>query len=161
MICSSVVVGTLPDALILEFIVGSLSLRELLVLLECDFLVDAIVVCAVVSYIEFTEAIDEGKVAIAIESSGMPCAESDKVSMIDILNGSCGISEDGGGVGIDRCGARGSVASGEDSIMYDDARGVEFVPYCRIRILVFESVEVVVEDIFAGRISVSVDGHVL
>ena len=73
--------------------------EEVVIFGTCDFGVNGVVVGTVVGHVQFAVAVNEGQVTVAIESADTSCTKGDEVAVMDIIDGGCGIAEDGVDVG--------------------------------------------------------------
>ena len=148
------IVDTRLQALVADFVVSLLTLGESFVLRQVNRILDVIEVRAVVGDVQLSVAIDKRQVAVAIQTADTTTTNGDEVAVIDIVDGSCGIAEHRGGVGIDFGGTRGSVTAGEHSIVDDDAFLVDIClaecrPCCGISRLVAQIVQIGRGNIYA------------
>ena len=102
MVGGAVLICTFLDALILQLIIICLTLRKLVVRFNGDFRRQAVIVRTIVSDVQSTITINEGQVAITVQTTRMSCTQRNQVTMIDIVDGGCGVTEHRSGVGIDR-----------------------------------------------------------
>ena len=147
-------VGTLLQALVADFVVSLLTLGESFVLRQGNRILDVIEVRTVVGDVQLSVAIDKRQVAVAIQTAHTTTTNGDEVAVIDIVDGSCGIAEHRGGVGINLGGTRGGVTAGEHSIVDDDAFLVDIClaegrPCCGISRLVAQIVQIGRGNIYA------------
>ena len=109
--------------------VGALAVGQLVqIVFVGDFLLQSVVVGAVVGHVQLAVAVDERQVAAAVESAGVLGADGDEVAAVDVAHGGRHVAEDGDGVGIDLIGAFVDIAAGEDGIADGDAPVVEGGP---------------------------------
>ena len=76
-----------------------------------------IVVGTVVGDVQFTIAVDEGQVAVTIETTGISCSDGDEVTVIYIMDRSRGIAKNRGGISIQRTTTGCDVTTCEYSIV--------------------------------------------
>ena len=99
-VCRAILICTFLDTLILQLIVICFTFGKLIILFNGDFRRQAIIVGTIVGDVQSTITIDEGQVAIAVQTTRVSCTQRDQVAVIDIVNGCGGITEHGGRVGI-------------------------------------------------------------
>ena len=131
-----------------------------MILVDGDFLADGIVVGAIVCDVQTTVAINEGEVAIAVETAGVTRTQGDEVAVIDVVDGGRGIAEHGIGVGIDLVTTRRHISTSKHSVVDNDTAHIQLFPYCSIGILVLQGVEIFDENILAWCVGMPVDGNV-
>ena len=144
----TVFIYTVFNTLVLQFIIGSLTRRQVVIILNRDFLGNGVVVCTVVGDVQTTVAVDEGQVTIAIQTADMSRTHGNQVAVVGIVEGGRGIAEHRGGVGIDRGRTRCRVTAGKHGVMDDDACAIKTAP-SRIRILITQSVKGVGRHVFS------------
>ena len=101
MVGCAVLIRTFLDALILQLIVIGLTLRKLVVRFNGDFRRQAVIVRTIVRDVQSTITIDKGQVAITVQTTRMSCTQRNQVTVIDIVDGGCGVTEYCSGVSID------------------------------------------------------------
>ena len=138
--------------------VGTLSVVQCFVLLEGDVVGHVVVVGAVVGDVQSAVSVDEGQVAVAVESAGVLGAYGDEVTVVEVAHGCDGVAEHRLSVDVHLIAARRGVAAGEDGVVYDDAVVVQAAPLAGRCALVVQGVEVFHRHIVAGGISFAVDG---
>ena len=158
-IACAVLVGTGHQTLVLQFIVGRLTLGQGPVSVDAYLLVNRVVVGAVVGDVQAAIAVDQRQVAVAIETAYMVRSQGDEVAVVDVVDGGGGIAIDGDGVGIDDR-ALHRVTTGKHGVVDDDAGGIQTIPSVFIILLVPQGVQVFDGRILAGGPIVAVDGHV-
>ena len=84
------------------FIVGLFAWRQRVIGSEGNLLFFVVfyvvVVGTVVGDVQFSVAVNERHVAVAIKAAGMSCTDSNEVTVVNVIDGGCGVAVDGGGV---------------------------------------------------------------
>ena len=127
-------------ALVFKLEVGFLAVAEVAILVKGDLLVESVVVGSVVGNVQLTVAVDDGKVATAVETAGVLGSDGDKVAVVDVAQRCRDVAEHGGGIGIDLVGTDGHVAAGKDGVVYYDA-GIADARPAVVGVFVSECVE--------------------
>ena len=140
-IVCALVVGTLLLTLVLQFVIGRLTVGQCMIFVDTDIFGDMVVVRAIVRDVQATVAVDERQVTITVEAARMTRTDRDEVTVVDIVDGCRGIAEDGGGISIHLVTTRRHVTTGEHGVVDDDTIGVETVPRCCSRGLVLKGVQ--------------------
>ena len=159
MVLRALLILTIRQTGVPEFVVGRLALGQIVILVDGDFLGNGIIVGAVVGDVQLAIAIDKGQVTIAVESAGVAGAQGDEVAVEHIMDRGGGIAEYRCGVGT-RCRGSGRVVTaGKHGIVDGDARVVKEAPQIGIRILVFQLVQLLNRHKVSGGIGGAVDRH--
>ena len=140
---------------ILQLIVGFLAIGQLFIVLQFQGFFQAVIVGAVVVDMQFTEAVDQCEVTVAIETTHLLSAEGDEVVVIDIAQRGCGVAIDGNRVGIEVVTTLGDVSTGKEGVVDGDASGVELFPFLLafiILVSVLQLVQGLHGHVFAFRI---------
>ena len=109
--------GHIVLTLIFQLEVSTLTVREPAVLIDGDGLLQAVIVGAIVGDVQLTVAVNHRKVSTTIDTTGMLGSNGDEVTVIDIVECSCGIAVDGCGIGIGLIIVRRHVTTGEYGIV--------------------------------------------
>ena len=132
----SLIVSTCLYTLVLQFVIGSLSGCQVLILSKGNIIRNVIEVSAVVGDVQTTIAIDKGQVTIAVKTTRMTRTHRDEVAVIDIVDRCRGITIQRGGIGIHLVTTRRHVTTGKDGIMNDDTIHIQAFPSCRGGVLI-------------------------
>ena len=97
-------------------------------MLNSDFLTNTIIVGTIVGDIQSTITIHEGQVTVTIKTTHMVGAQSDEVTVVDIMDRGSSITEDRGGIGKYLIRTCRGVTTGKDSIMNGDTTGIQITP---------------------------------
>ena len=122
MINGIVLVLTLRHTGVVQLVVGCLTIRQFMIVIDGNFLGNAVVVGTIVCDVQLTVAINQRQVTIAIETTRMTGTQRDKVTVIDIIDRGGGIAVYRVDVGSRRNGTELCVTTGKHGIMDDDTR---------------------------------------
>ena len=89
----TILVSTLLQTLIANLIIGCLTSRESLIGFQRNFWVCIVVISTIVGDVQFTIAIDQRQVTITVQSTYTTSTDRDEVTVIDIVDRSCSITE--------------------------------------------------------------------
>ena len=145
----SILVGTMGLTFEFQLEIGTFAVVQFMIFLNGDVVRETIEVGTIVADGQFAEAIDEGEVAVAIETADMLRTDGDEVAVIDVAQGCRDIAEDGVGVDEYLVTTHRHVTAGKDGIVDVDTCDVQFVPLSSICRLVLQGVQIVHGDIFA------------
>ena len=141
--------------------VGTLAVGQRVIFVHLDTLLQSVVVGAVVRDVQLTIAVNQREVAAAIQSTDMFGTDSDEITAINIAQGSCGVAEDGDGVGIYLVTTHSHITAGKHGIANDDTAVIECGPLWSIRDigLAFQLVQLVGRHIVILVVGRAIDGH--
>ena len=142
-------------AFIVELVVGLLARIECLKFCFGKRGLQSIEVSTVVGNVQFSVAIDEGQVAVAVDTADVLAADADEVEAVDVAHGCRGIAEHCGSIGIHTVATCRHVAAGKHGVIDGHASLVKIVP---ATVGLAQFVQVVLRNVVTLVVGGSVDG---
>ena len=124
-------------------------------MLICDFWRQAIIVSTIVGDVQSTIAVHEGQVTITVQTTRTSCSQGNQVTMIDVVDRGCSVTEYSGRVCIHGRRTRRGITTGEYGIEDGNTRKIQVVPSCVF--FIAQCMEIGSSDIVAYSIVMAID----